>query len=93
MAIDESVFSDTDLNLMVTFLVLYRERSLTKAASYLNVGQPAVSCSLAKLRKKLDDELFLRTKYGVVPTERAVSIATFLEPAMERIQALLAHQL
>ncbi|WP_454870258.1 LysR family transcriptional regulator [Pseudomonas lini] len=43
MEINEQNFHDIDLNLMVTFAVLFRELSVTRTAALLNVGQPAVS--------------------------------------------------
>jgi hypothetical protein len=89
MAINERNFHDVDLNLMVTFLVLYRELSVTRAATLMKVGQPAVSGSLARLRAHFDDPLFLRTGRGVRPTNKAVEIAESLMPALSRIETIL----
>lgn len=82
-------FVGIDLNLIVVFLVLFQECNLTRAARILNVSQPAVSGSLAKLRAALGDELFKRTRYGVTPTERATQIAKALKPAIEAIREVL----
>lgn len=49
-----------DLNLAVTLDALLRERSVTKAAESLNLSQPTVSSSLARLRRHFDDELLER---------------------------------
>ena len=42
--------SSIDLNLFVVFEAIYSERNLTRAAEILNVTQPAMSGSLARLR-------------------------------------------
>jgi len=52
---------DIDLNLLVLFNQLLVERRVSKVADNLGLTQPAVSNALARLRKLLGDELFLRT--------------------------------
>ncbi|WP_249674666.1 LysR family transcriptional regulator [Pseudomonas abieticivorans] len=89
MTIDEQHFARVDLNLMIVFLVIYREMSISRAARHLALGQPAVSASLVRLRKCFDDPLFIRKARGVAPTPKAQRIATDLLPAMSKIQALL----
>lgn len=89
MNIDEQYFASVDLNLMVVFLVIYREMSISRAARHLQLGQPAVSAALVRLRKCFDDPLFTRKARGVAPTPKAERIAADLLPAMGKIQALL----
>ena len=43
--------------------------SLTQAADILHVAQPALSQQLATLEGEVRQQLLLRTKRGVVPTE------------------------
>lgn len=57
-----------DLNLFVIFDAIYRERGVTRVAQQLNLTQPAVSNSLARLRQTFDDQLFVRTPEGMAPT-------------------------
>ena len=57
-----------DLNLLLLFSHIYRERSISRAAIKLNLSQSAVSNSLAKLRERLQDPLFTRTSRGMTPT-------------------------
>jgi DNA-binding transcriptional LysR family regulator len=64
-----------DLNLLVVFNQLLLERRVSKAAESLGVSQPAVSNSLAKLRRLFGDELFLRTPQGMAPTPFAEQLA------------------
>lgn len=89
MGVNEDLLRDVDLNLLVVFLVIYREENLTRTAQMLGVGQPAVSASLAKLRQRFDDPLFHRGGRGMVPTVKAQRIAGDLLPAIKRIEALM----
>ncbi|MBF2974286.1 LysR family transcriptional regulator, partial [Pseudomonas aeruginosa] len=43
-----------DLNLLLVFDALMRERNLSRAAIRLHRSQPAVSNALARLREQLD---------------------------------------
>jgi DNA-binding transcriptional LysR family regulator len=87
--IDPNDFRGVDLNLLVTFMVLMRERSVSRTAGRLYLGQPAVSGALARLRKLLDDDLLVRTSQGMVPTPKALQVADQLAPAMEIIERVL----
>lgn len=93
MVINEQHFVSFDLNLVVTFLVLFRECNVSRTAEFLNVRQPAVSGSLARLRRRFDDPLFLRTGRGMRPTAKAMQIAEALLPAMGLIEGVLAGDL
>lgn len=74
-----------DLNLLLVFNQLLAERSVSGAARALGLSQPAVSNALARLRKAVGDELFLRTSRGMEPTPRAVQLA---EPVAAALQLL-----
>ena len=80
---------DYDLNLLRTFSALMTERSVTAASQRLGLTQPAVSSSLAKLRRLFDDPLFTRTRYGVVPTQKAEAIAPIVQKALEELDAVV----
>lgn len=78
-----------DLNLLVVFKHLLAERNVSRAAQALELSQPAVSNALARLRKLLGDELFLRTPGGMVPTPLAEQLAGSVTQALGMIQAAL----
>lgn len=80
---------DADLHSLITFLVVYQEGGVTRASERLGVKQPAISNTIAKLRKRFDDELFLGRR-AWVPTERAKQLATALGPAFHFLQKALA---
>ena len=66
---------DIDLNLLVVFQQLHKERRVATVAENLGLTQPAVSNALSRLRKMLGDELFLRTGRGMEPTPYAAQLA------------------
>lgn len=76
-----------DLNLLRTFVVVYREKNLTRAAATLHLSQPAVSYALKRLRSHFDDPLFIRTKSGVRPTRLATSIYAEINSPLSQIAA------
>lgn len=78
---------ELDLNLLVVFNQLLVDRRVSKAAESLGVSQPAVSNSLAKLRKLLGDELFLRTPQGMQPTPYAEQLAESVSYALAMIHS------
>ena len=67
--------SRLDLNLLVLFEIVLEEGHVGRAAARLNLTPSAVSHGLGRLRRLLNDPLFLKTPKGVVPTARAAEIA------------------
>jgi DNA-binding transcriptional LysR family regulator len=67
--------SDIDLNQLVLFQQLMVERRVSRVAENMGLTQPAVSNTLAKLRKQFGDELFVRTPAGMMPTAFAEQLA------------------
>ncbi|MBC3872965.1 LysR family transcriptional regulator [Undibacterium flavidum] len=83
---------DIDLNLLVIFQEVFQERQISSVARKLNLSQPAVSNALARLRKALDDELFVRTSQGMQPTPLAQQLADPVAAALSHItKALNQH--
>jgi DNA-binding transcriptional LysR family regulator len=78
---------ELDLNLLVVFNQLLVERRVSKVADNLGISQPAVSNSLAKLRKLFGDELFLRTPKGMEPTPFADQLAESVSYALGMIHS------
>lgn len=78
-----------DLNLLLAFDAIDRERNITLAAARVGLSQPALSNALARLRKLLNDPLFVRTARGMEPTLYAVRIAEPIRKACELIDGAL----
>ena len=75
---------DLDFNLMPVFEALYEERRVGRAALRLGVTQSAVSQALGRLRHALNDQLFLRSAQGLVPTARARELAPLVRDVLAR---------
>lgn len=82
--------SAIDLNLLVAFEALYETRSVTLAGQRLHRAQPSVSNALGRLRALFEDELFVRTADGMLPTERAQTLMPGIARALEHIRHALA---
>lgn len=91
MAIDHIDLARLDLNLLVALDALLQERSVTRAAARIGIGQSAMSASLARLRRLFDDELLTRSPEGMRPTPRAIALAEPLRAVLRSVQALV-HQ-
>lgn len=91
MAIDHINLSRIDLNLLVAFDALLAERSVTKAAARVGLGQSAMSHNLARLRQLFDDELFVRSPEGMRPTPRALALADRVRVTLSDIEALVTR--
>jgi DNA-binding transcriptional LysR family regulator len=83
---------EIDLNLLVLFNQLIVDRRVSKVADEFGMTQPGVSNALAKLRRMLGDELFLRTPAGMVPTPYAEQLAEPVAYALAMIQSGLDQQ-
>jgi len=92
MTIANNDFRRLDLNLLVAFQVLVREKSVSRAAERLFLGQPAMSGALARLREVLQDEVLVRTGRGMEPTTKALALYAQLTPALESIRTTLFDQ-
>ncbi|MGX7006089.1 LysR family transcriptional regulator [Caballeronia sp. KNU42] len=80
---------DIDLNLLVVFNELLQQRRVSAVAETLGTSQPAISNALNRLRKRLGDELFLRTSKGMVPTPFAEDLAEPIGLALGAIHSTL----
>lgn len=82
-----------DLNLLPIFVALMEERSVTRAADRMGMTQPALSNALARLRLMLQDQLFVRERYGIQPTPIALELAPSIAEALARLDdAVLGQQ-
>jgi len=80
--------ADLELQHLRVFDVLLRERSLTRAAKVLDVTQPALSKTLARLRRYFGDPLFVRVSHRMEPTAKALSLAVPVAGILDQARAL-----
>jgi DNA-binding transcriptional LysR family regulator len=78
-----------DLNLLRVFDAVMEERNVTAAVGRLSLSQSAVSAALARLRDLFGDELFIRARYGVVPTEQAIAVAPMVSEAIRQLDQVV----
>lgn len=86
--IPNSYSVDLELQHLRVLDVLLRERSLTRGAKVLDVSQPALSKTLARLRRYFDDPLFVRVSHSMEPTPKALSLAEPVRNLLEQMRAL-----
>lgn len=79
-----------DLNLLLVFDAVYKERSISKAAARLDLSQPAVSNALKRLRQFTGDNLFFRAGNAMVPTRAANALAVPVAHALRTVEESLS---
>jgi DNA-binding transcriptional LysR family regulator len=79
---------ELDLHHLQIFEVLLHERSLTRAARVLDLTQPALSKTLARLRLYFNDPLFIRVAMRMEPTPKALELAEPVHAILERMRTL-----
>lgn len=85
--------NEIDLNLLIPLDALLSERSVTRAAERLYVGQSAMSASLARLRRVFNDPLLVRSGRSLsVLTPLAESLVQPVREVLGSIEHLLAHR-
>ena len=89
MAIDIANLGRIDLNLLVHLDALLTERSVTKAAACVGIGQSAMSHNLARLRELFGDELLTRGADGMRLTPRAVILREPVRSALAQVEAVV----
>jgi DNA-binding transcriptional LysR family regulator len=78
-----------DLNVLLTFVTVARERSFTRAAAQLGMSQSAVSRTVRTLEEKLGLLLLTRTTRSVAPTNAGLRLLDAVAPRLEEIGAEL----
>jgi len=81
-----------DLNLLVVFDAVLKERTIAAASERLNLSQSAISHALGRLRRSLGDRVFVRDANGMRPTVKALELAQPVQRALARIHAALASE-
>ena len=79
-----------DLNLLVAFDVLLRERNVTRAANRLNVTQAAMSAALKRLRESFQDDILTQHGKKMIPTARAIYLAPKVADTILQLRSLIS---
>src|SRR5215218_3914438 len=81
-----------DLNLLVSLDALMQERSVTRAAARMGLSQPALSASLARLRRHFGDELLTRVGNEYRLTPLAVQLRELARLALSGVERVFTAQ-
>jgi DNA-binding transcriptional LysR family regulator len=84
--------SKLDLNLLVSLDVLLQERSVGAAAARLHLSEPAMSRTLARIRKALGDPVLVRSGRAMVPTPRALAVHAEVHDLVERANTVFTER-
>src|SRR5215471_3262654 len=79
-----------NLNDLLAFIAVGRERSFTRAAAKLGVSQSALSHTIRELEERLGLRLLTRTTRSVAPTEAGDRLFQSVAPRFEEIETALA---
>ena len=79
-----------NVNDLVVFLAVARERSFTKAAAKLGVSQSALSHTIRLLEERMGIRLLTRTTRSVSPTQAGERLLLAIGPKFDEIDAELA---
>ncbi|RWQ67358.1 MAG: LysR family transcriptional regulator, partial [Mesorhizobium sp.] len=80
----------SNVNDLLAFLAVAKERSSTRAAAQLGVSQSALSHTIRGLEERLGLRLLTRTTRSVSPTEAGERLLQNVGPRFEEIETELA---
>src|SRR4051812_34558294 len=81
-----------DLNLLVSLDALLQQRGVTRAAARMGLSQPALSASLARLRRHFGDELLTRVGNEYRLTPLAVQLKELSRIALSGVERVFTAQ-
>lgn len=81
-----------DVKQLRVLQLLLQERNLSKVANIMGLTQQAISEQLKKLRSTFDDEMFIRTNNGVIPTQFAENMENKVNDILNDINKLIAGE-
>ncbi|MEW2283997.1 LysR family transcriptional regulator [Streptomyces sp. NPDC047841] len=87
-SVETASLASLDLNLLRTFLAVYRSGSFTGAARLLGLSQPTVTTQMRALERQTGRELFERLPRGVTPTPVADELAARIAAPLDELAAV-----
>lgn len=81
-----------DIKQLRIFQLLLQHRNVSKVAHLMGLTQQAISEQLKKLRNTFNDEMFIRTSNGVIPTQVAENMEHKLNQILSDIDNLIAPE-
>ena len=81
--------NNIDIRLLRAFLLFMSERSVSRTSERLGLSQPAASHLLARLRVLFNDPLLLRSRAGMIPTDRATELEKSVRRMLEDYERMV----
>ena len=81
-----------DIKQLRILQLLLQERNLSRVANLMGLTQQAISEQLKKLRHTFDDEMFIRTSNGVIPTQIVENMEDKLNQILSDIDNLISPE-
>ena len=78
--------SNISLDQYKIFNCVFEEKSMSKAAQKLHIGQPAISMAIQKIEKAFNLSLFIRSKRGTLPTPEGQMLYAHLKQAFYHLR-------
>jgi len=78
-------FTNTNLNLYKTFVLVYETKNLTRASELLKITRTGIGQNIKELSKQLGVTLFIPQQRGVEPTSEADTLYPTIKKAIESI--------
>lgn len=75
-----------NLEWLRTFRVVYKTKSLSKAAELLLISQPTVSQQISTLESHIGQKLFIRKSKGVIETDDGRILNTLISGSIEKLE-------
>lgn len=90
--LDVGLFPRIDINLYPLFIAIFEHHSISDTADIFCISQSAVSHALQRLRRQMNDELFIRSGKKMRPTPFAEQIYPVIKKALMSIQNITQQQ-
>ncbi|PHN18929.1 LysR family transcriptional regulator [Pseudomonas sp. ICMP 460] len=83
--LNSNLLRKLDMQDLMVFIAVYDQSSVTEVSETLFVSQSTVSYSLKKLRTSFEDELFINTRAGMRPTDKATTMYGHVQEILKSI--------
>ncbi|UZE22611.1 LysR family transcriptional regulator [Pseudomonas sp. B21-056] len=83
--LNSNLLRKLDMQDLMVFVAVYEQSSVTEVSEALCVSQSTVSYCLKKLRTSFEDELFINTRSGMRPTNKASAMYSHIVKILQAI--------
>lgn len=88
----KTINKNFDLNSLRVLVALEETRNVSRAADLLDMSQSGFSTALARLRKRLNNDLFVRISGGMEPTARAMAMVESARQVLSQVESTILEK-